>query len=382
MQEIEKIRKASVGKETREPIASVLEKTYANMCNKEYTNQEVIDARADYSTLNNRLNNIESKIGNLKLLKTKHKNSIEQALNELAEKVGIIVTPPEPPIIEPTKWNTLANITMPRVRMSSVVVGNKIYCIGGQSISINTVATVESFDIVNNYWNTETSLRYQRTGATSQFINNKIYTFGGNNGYGTINTVECYDIETNTVTTKTNMPYSTLGATSHIVNGLIYIIGGYSNRDGIKVIQIYNPNTDTWSVKNGMSIPRRYFESVLIDNKIYCFGGYNGTTVLNTVECYDISTETWSVKANMPIAKENFGCVKFGDYIYIIGGDDSTTVFDSIERYNYKEDTWETFKMTMPEARADFVYEVINNKIYCISGTNANGLVATNEVLE
>ena len=66
MQEIEKIRKASVGKETREPIVSVLEKTYANMCNKEYINQEVIDARVDYSTLNDRLNDIEGKIGILK----------------------------------------------------------------------------------------------------------------------------------------------------------------------------------------------------------------------------------------------------------------------------------------------------------------------------
>lgn len=330
------------------------------------------------SLIKTNIENLTINIGDLALLKTKNKKNIVEALNELAEKIGIIVVPPKKR--EPSEWNILANIITPRVRMSSVVIGNKIYCIGGQS-SIGTVTTVESFDIVSNYWNTETSLQYQRTGATSQFINNKIYTFGGHNGYITINTVECYDIETNTITTKTNMPYSTLGATSHIVNGLIYIIGGYSDSDRINVIQIYNPDTDTWSVKNGMSISRRYFESVLIDNKIYCFGGYNGAT-LNTVECYDISTETWSVKANMPIPKQNFGCVKIGDYIYIIGGDNSTTVFDSIERYNYKEDTWETFKMTMTEARADFVCEVIDNKIYCISGTNVNGLVATNEVLK
>lgn len=331
------------------------------------------------SLIKTNIENLTINIGDLALLKTKNKKNIVEALNELAEKIGIIVVPPKKR--EPSEWNILANIITPRVRMSSVVIGNKIYCIGGQS-SIGTVTTVESFDIVSNYWNTETSLQYQRTGATSQFINNKIYTFGGHNGETTVNTVECYDIETNTITTKTNMPYCTVGATSHIVNGLIYIIGGYSNNDGINVIQIYNPDTDTWSVKNGMSISRRYFESVLIDNKIYCFGGYNGITVFNTVECYDISTETWSVKANMPIAKQNFGCAKFGDYVYIIGGDNLTTVFDSIEIYNYKNDTWETFEMTMPEARADFVYEVIDNKIYCISGTNANGLVATNEVFE
>lgn len=331
------------------------------------------------SLIKTNIENLTINIGDLALLKTKNKKNIVEALNELAKKLGIIVVPPKKG--EPSEWNTLANIITSRVRMSSVVIGNKIYCIGGQS-STGTVTTVESFDIVNNYWNTETSLQYQRMGATSQFINNKIYTFGGHDGYTTINTVECYDIETNTVTTKTNMPYCTVGATSHIVNGLIYIIGGYSNKDGINVIQIYNLDTGGWFAKNGMSIPRRYFKSVLIDNKIYCFGGYSGTTVSNTVECYDISTETWSVKANMPIAKQNFGCAKFGDYIYIIGGDNSTTVFDSIERYNYKEDTWETFKMTMTEARADFVCEVIDNKIYCISGTNANGLVATNEVFE
>ena len=38
--------------------------------------------------------------------------------------------------------------------------------------------------------------------------------------------------------------------------------------------------------------------------------------------------------------------------------------------------------MTMKEPRANFVCEVVNNKIYCIGGTNnKNNTVATNEVL-
>ena len=47
-----------------------------------------------------------------------------------------------------------------------------------------------------------------------------------------------------------------------------------------------------------------------------------------------------------------------------------------------ENDVWETLKMTMKEPRANFVCEVVNNKIYCIGGTNnKNNTVATNEVL-
>ena len=103
------------------------------------------------------------------------------------------------------------------------------------------------------------------------------------------------------------------------------------------------------------------------------------------VECYDIETNTLTTKADMPLGKRNFGCVIFGDYIYTIGGNGNAAkaiTYDSIERYDYKNDVWETLKMTMKEPRANFVCEVVNNKIYCIGGTNnKNNTVATNEVL-
>ena len=98
--QIEKIRQSLNGKQAREPIASSLEEVYENMTNREGTNEEVIEARGEYSTLNKRLNAIETNIGDLSQLRTKNKTSIVGAINELAKKVYFTVE---------SKWKTLAS---------------------------------------------------------------------------------------------------------------------------------------------------------------------------------------------------------------------------------------------------------------------------------
>ena len=344
------------------------------------------ECKDELNGINDRLSliktNIENStinIGNLALLKTKNKKNIVEALNELAKKVNIIVE---------SKWKTLASMPTARSGMSSVVIGNKIYCIGGTT-STDYSKVVESYDTSKDCWNIETSLQKRRYYPTSQFVNNKIYTFAGPVDISIFSdkTVECYDIETNTLTTKADMPLSIVRPASNITNELVYVSGYCNDTDKSDSMQIYNTITDVWSIKAIGSLRRREFKSVLIDNKIYMFGGMipGNNEPIPVVECYDIETNTLTTKADMPLGKRNFGCVIFGDYIYTIGGNGNSAkaiTYDSIERYDYKNDVWETLKMTMKEPRANFVCEVVNNKIYCIGGTNnKNNTVATNEVL-
>ena len=281
---------------------------------------------------------------------------------------------------------------MPTARsgMSSVVVENKIYCIGGRTSDGNTSGVIESYDVLKDCWNIESSLQNKRAYAMSEVIDDKIYIIGGYDGNKTLKSVECYDIKTKTVTTKADMPYKNGSKKSYINNGLIHVIGGFPNSEEgtsqIHALQIYNPNTDAWSTKFTIPTTRWYVDSVLVDNKMFFFGGnyrlgapYPGA---RTFEYYDILRETLTQKKDMSNYKTNLGCANIGDYIYLVGGVYDENISDIIKRYNYKNDTWKTFEMTMTEARADFVYEVVDNKIYCISGTNVNGLVATNEILE
>ena len=386
MQEIEKIRKASVGKETREPIASILEKTYKNMCNKEYTNQEVIDARADYSTLNNRLNDIENKIGNLKLLKTKHKNSIEEAINELAKKLGIIVTPPEPPIVEPTKWVAKSSMPTPRSHFAIGLVNNNIYVIGGRAEKINN----ECYNILSNEWITKANLSFSRDCLGSAVVGNKIYLISGlKNGSSTsgelISDNIAYDTETNTYITKTPIPTPRWGMGCVSAGTNIYCLGGATHSSGnVKTnkVEIYNTLTDVWS--NGVNMPfiGDSFMCCTVGDKIYILGGADKYgTVLKTVYCFDTTTNSWSRKTDMPVVLWGAGCCAIGNKIYLVGGASGNNILDTVYCYDTTTDEW-TIKASMPTPRKNLKCIATNEKIYAIGGENNTTKFALNEVFE
>lgn len=387
MQEIEKIRKASVGKETREPIASILEKTYKNMCNKEYINREVIDARADYHpTLNNRLNNIEGKIGNLKLLKTKHKNSIEEAINELAKKLGIIVTPPEPPIVEPTKWVRKSSMTTARSNFAIGLVNNNIYVIGGRAEKISN----ECYNILSNEWITKASLSFSRDCLGSAVVENKIYLISGLvNGSSTtgelISDNIAYDTETNAYTTKTPIPTPRWGMGCVSVGTNIYCLGGMANSSGTEKtdkVEIYNTLTDIWS--NGVNMPfiAYSFMCCTVGSNIYILGGAdNNRNDLKTVYCLDTTTNSWSRKTDMPVNLLGAGCCAIGNKIYLVGGVSGNNILDTVYCYDTTIDEW-TIKASMLTPRKNLKCIAINGKIYAIGGESNATKFALNEVFE
>lgn len=386
MQEIEKIRKASVGKETREPIVSVLEKTYANMCNKEYTNQEIIDARADYPTLNNRLDDIENKIGNLKLLKTKHKNSIEEAINELAKKLGIIVTPPEPPIVEPTKWVRKSSMPTARSNFAIGLVNNNIYVIGGRAEKISN----ECYNILSNEWITKASLSFSRDCLGSAVVGNKIYLISGLvNGSSItgelISDNIVYDTETNTYITKTPIPTQRWNMGCVSVGTNIYCLGGMAKSSGNEKtdkVEIYNTLTDIWS--NGVNMPfiADSFMCCTVGSNIYILGGANEYgTVFKTVYCFDTTTNSWSRKADMPVVLSGAGCCAIGNKIYLVGGVSGNNILDTVYCYDTTIDEW-TVKASMLTSRKNLKCIAINGKIYAIGGESNATKFALNEVFE
>ena len=67
--DVQKIRTAIKGKDVKESIASAIENAYAESINKGNTDAEVIAARGTSSSLNGRITQIESLMGNLANIK-------------------------------------------------------------------------------------------------------------------------------------------------------------------------------------------------------------------------------------------------------------------------------------------------------------------------
>lgn len=373
MDKIEELKKSINGKEAREPIARTLEKIASNFNNGQNTNQEVVEARGTHSTLNARLNVIESNIGDLSKLKTKNKSSIEGALNELAKKLGIVVVPPSPP----DTWEDGVNLANARYGHHAFYIGNKLYVITGRNAS-GLVTSADEFNFTTKLWSTIATIEGRKQCACAS-VGNNIYIVDGNTDNGIINSTKILNVETKAIINGVTNPNANYGTCGVSYNGNIYIFCG---EDAIENISNYtnvlNNTTNTWSYRKGIN--SKYACASAVGDKAYIFGGYDGTKNLNTVWVYDFATDTVSVLPNsMPTARRLATCAVIGKKIYVIGGYTNAPT-GIVECFDTETGEWSTDCTHMTTARYDLDSCVANNKIYCIGGHDGTGATTKVEI--
>jgi hypothetical protein len=207
----------------------------------------------------------------------------------------------------------------PRGFLTSAVVDNKIYAIGGgypDSTDKNEV-----YDPATDTWTTKKELLNCRIGSRAEVVDGIIYIFGGN-----YNEQIChaYDPAADTWTEKTPIPSDgpkgALSVTAY--KGLIYLFGGSDENWGAySAVYAYNPKTDTYTKKKNMPTPRFAFQTYLVNGKIYALGGSNfwGTS-LSKIEVYDPIADSWETRPKMPKYLAFFAGTVINDKIYVIGG--------------------------------------------------------------
>ncbi len=257
-------------------------------------------------------------------------------------------------------WIEKAPIQTKRFAISSSVINNKIYAIGGYDGVVNS--QVEEYDISTDTWRFRASLPAGRSFNSSSTVNGKIYTIGGYNS-GSHSSVYEYDPSSNAWTPKTAMSTARTSFASGVVNNKIYIIGGGSNT----IVEEYEPSSDSWTTKKSMPSARNYTTAGVVNNKIYVIGGYEtGTGYVSTVEEYDPSSDAWATKTSMPTARGQATSSVVNNQIYVIGGYDGDRL-STVEAYDPSSDTWTT-KTDMPTARDLSTSSSVNGIIYVIGG--------------
>lgn len=158
-------------------------------------------------------------------------------------------------------------------------------------------------------------------------------------------------------------------------------------------VEVYDPVANTWTTKVPMPTPRWGSTVSVVNGLIYAIGGWAGWPELAMVEVYDPATNTWSTTVpvtaattavgtanaaltSMPTARDDFGFAVVNGIIYAIGGDIST--FNAVlgipccttvvEAYDPVANTWST-KTPMPTMRDDFDASNVDGVIYAIAGS-------------
>jgi len=245
-----------------------------------------------------------------------------------------------------------------------------------------TVAPTDSPTAPPQMWFKKTNMPTARWGLSTSVVDDLIYAIGG---FGGLTAVEVYDPATDTWTSKADMPTGRGFLTTSVVDGKIYAIGGNSGPSiwgkTLDVVEVYDPETDTWSSRRGMTTPRDGFSSNTIDGKILAFGGgivkdIESWETLRSSEVYEPATNSWTETADMNRARDTFTSVVVNNKILTIGG------FSPYEEmYNPETDTWEKMA-AMPKVRIGTAAGVINGKVYVFGGDEEGGGPPTSVVFE
>lgn len=291
-------------------------------------------------------------------------------------------------------WKTLPEMPTPRTEVTSAIIGNEIYVIGGFEEGRITSNVVEIFNVMNNTWRIGYPLPVPLHHAVAIGFEENIYVFGGyTDGWIAVDTTYIFNTKDEVWKKGQNMPRVKAAFTAQVINKKIFTIGGASTifEDGRRVEVVLGINeyfdleTGIWQEVMSMPTPREHLASAKIDGKIFVFGGRSLTLNSNTdiTEVYDSFSNTWSQKASMNLKRGGIAGASINEKVFVFGGETNERTFHETEEYNPEKNKWQ-FIESMPTARHGLTAASISGKIFVIGGGPQPGYTYsnTNEALE
>jgi len=280
-------------------------------------------------------------------------------------------------------WQFETDMPTPRSHTCSVVLGGKIYVIGGRDSQGHVVDIVEIYDPQSNSWQTGfPSLRQARENGAAAVFNGKLYVMGGRSDDGkALKKVEFFNEQKNKWEGRPNMERRRDALAAMVLGNQLYAIGGFggpedNSQEFLSSVEVFLPSTEKWVISSAwqLSFAQASFGAVVVGDSAYVIGGFSPFGPLNLVQVYN-ETAGAAQAANLLTARGGLAASLFKGNLVVAGGRSAgDLVLSSVERYDAASDVW-TEAMPMTVAREQFVLEVVNDRIYAIGGRSSAGTV-------
>ncbi|WP_460220187.1 carboxypeptidase-like regulatory domain-containing protein [Psychroserpens sp. MEBiC05023] len=337
-------------------------------------------------------------------------------LSKKLENLDQVVVNSAESLNDKLKFKRLAPLRSRVSDFGSLVVGNYIYVVSGNSsylqdmgkkalmeVSLIPNATLadllrelrrgfyyegysnklQIYDIINNSWSVSKISFRERAYHNLNCYGNTLYSIGGkrlstNRKKEYLeNTIEVFDMASDKVIIDHTNPHQAINFASFIYNDNVILMGGSTsiNKNGKKIYtdasHIYNITSGSWYDLPKMTTQKET-QGVIIDNTIYLIGGHDGQP-LKTIESYNIKTKAWSHIGDLFQAMEQPALATNDHIIYIYDANRMfrfDTISGLIEMYDLNVDL---------ESPKLHYYQ---NKLYILGGftENAHTKAASSEV--
>jgi hypothetical protein len=119
-----------------------------------------------------------------------------------------------------------------RCNFQAILIGTKIYLIGGIDSAYNVLKTIEIFDPTSQRCSLGPNMPYALSSFASVAIDTKFYIIGGLNSQSEpINSVYMYDVNLQTWTSKHSLPEQRQKMSACVLNGNIFVTGGIVSQE-------------------------------------------------------------------------------------------------------------------------------------------------------
>ncbi|PTL72416.1 hypothetical protein C1I63_05840 [Rathayibacter caricis DSM 15933] len=295
-----------------------------------------------------------------------------------------------------TTWTASTPVPNPRNHVGTVVLGSKIYVIGGQhreNESGTPQVQVDAFDVVTKTWTRRADLPVARghISASTFAWNGKVLVLGGSEaGAVSSRTLYEYDPATNAWITRTSLPEALKSPVADLIDGKIIVSGGrtasgattktWSGSTTATTSPSPSPSPTSgtaggWSTGPALPIDLLDAGGAAIGTKIYVVDGKTSTGPKSSLRIFDTATSAWTTGAGLPgSAVENPAVVAHNGKLYAFGG--STGPFSgasrSLYRYDPATNAW-TARASMATGRGGVAGVVVGGRIWAIGGMDSTG---------
>lgn len=212
-----------------------------------------------------------------------------------------------------------------RSEITSAVLDNKIYVVGGFENGRSPTSEVEVYNPVTNNWSTVAPLPQPLDHTAAASHNGKLYVVGG--GYldrnALSNKLFIYDPNANQWTQGANLPTARGALTANFISGILYVVGGVDSEKTLTSTLAYDPAANKWTEKAPMpTTAREHLASAVVDGKLYAIGERSSGMSYNADanEAYDPATDKWTILEPMPSKRGGLASAAVNGSIYVFGG--------------------------------------------------------------
>jgi hypothetical protein len=272
----------------------------------------------------------------------------------------------------PGSWERLADAPTIRTEGTYVNLNGELHLIGGANSKAHHV-----YDPVTNSWTAKAALPIKLHHVQGVVVGGKIYVVGGLTAWpgGDVNTVYIYNPGSNTWTQGAPMPVGRGAGATVVHNGKIYYAGGLHGGVAVSLFDVYDPTTNSWSSLPNMPRVREHFHGAVVNGKLWAIGGRSVAinATISQTDAFNFSSGQWETGfAPIPTMRGGFGVGVAGDEVIVFGGEGGGISHPEVEAYNTSTNQWRQLApMAVP--RHGMQVAECNGAYYLATGSTDQG---------